>query len=73
MPVLLAQMMRYPQGTPVPQYYGGFGGRGMMGWAGTNPGLFWVYGILSFITWVLVIAALVAFIRWIWKKGDRSK
>lgn len=53
-------------------------GPGMMGW-GTGPtgwgvmgsGTFWIWSLLSWITWILIIVALVAFIRWMWKKGDK--
>lgn len=57
----------------------GMMGPGMMGWWGGPqmmggwPSGFWIWQILGWITWILVIAALVAFIRWMWKKGDREK
>lgn len=54
-------------------------GSGMMGWGGSPGwmmgqagGTFWIWIILSWITWILVIVALVAFIRWMWKKGDKK-
>lgn len=54
-------------------------GPGMMGWYGGNSagwgmmgqGGFWIWMILGWITWILIIVALVAFIRWMWKKGDK--
>ena len=30
-------------------------------------------GFLSLITWILVIAGLVAFVRWMWKMGDKIR
>ena len=30
-------------------------------------------GLLALVTWILVIAALVAFVRWIWKMGDKIR
>lgn len=35
---------------------------------GTN--IFSVWFLLCFLTWILVIAALIALIRWLWKKGN---
>lgn len=43
-------------------------GHPMMGFAGGNT--MWVFGIIWLITWLLVIAVLVALLRWLWKKGD---
>lgn len=68
-------MVRY--GTEAAQK-GDFDGRWgyhhpMMGWMGNNPGAFWFFGILWLATWILVIVALVALIRWLWKKGDKAK
>lgn len=31
------------------------------------------FGLLHFITWVLVIALLAGLVRWVWKKGDKVK
>ena len=45
----------------------------MMFWMGNNSGVFWFFGILWLVTWILVIITLVAFIRWLWKKGDKVK
>lgn len=57
----------------------GMMGPGMMGWwngsqmmGGWQSG-FWIWSILGWITWILVIVALIAFIRWMWKKGDKEK
>lgn len=35
-----------------------------------NSSSLWIHGILALITWILVIAVLVALLRWLWKKGD---
>lgn len=44
----------------------------MMWWAGgTNA--FWFFGLLWLITWILVMVALIAIIRWLWRKGDKVK
>ena len=32
---------------------------------------FWVWSILAWVTWLLIIVALIALIRWLWKKGDK--
>jgi len=42
----------------------------MMGFPGMGSGWLWLGGIFWLATWVLVIAALVALIRWLWKKGE---
>ncbi|MEK9146739.1 MAG: hypothetical protein AAB639_00910 [Patescibacteria group bacterium] len=44
----------------------------MMGWLGDGAG-FWIWGLLWLVTWVLVIAALAALVRWLWKKGDKVR
>lgn len=43
----------------------------MMGWGGTNG--IWIHSILALVTWVLIIAVLIALLRWLWKKGDKIK
>ncbi len=50
--------------------YGGFQGQGqyMM-----NQGYFGFFGFLWLITWILIVVALAAFVRWMWKKGDKIK
>lgn len=54
-----------------------FGGRMMGGeWGGGYDmmngfgGLHFLFGI---ITWILLIALLLALVRWVWKKGDKVK
>ena len=42
----------------------------MMWGVGPNSGVLWVFGFLWAVTWILLIIALVALIRWVWKKGD---
>lgn len=50
---------------------------GMMGWGsmmssvGAGDGFVWTAMILSWLTWILIIAVLVAAIRWLWKKGGK--
>ncbi len=46
-----------------------WGQGGMMSQAGGN---FWIWSILSWLTWILVVVALIAFIRWMWKEGDKK-
>lgn len=54
-------------------------GPGMMRWSDDSAGWmmggwsggFWVWSFFSWITWILVIVALIAFIRWMWKKGNK--
>lgn len=49
---------------------GMMGGSWMMG-AGASPVWGWTAGILWWLTWILVILALVALVRWLWKKGGK--
>ena len=72
---MFADMMRWGA-SPLPQGYDDrylWGHHPMMGWADNNAGVFWVFGLLCIITWILVIAVLIALIRWLWKKGDKVK
>lgn len=36
-------------------------------------GYFGFFGFLWLVTWILIIAGLAAFVRWMWKKGDNVK
>ena len=45
----------------------------MMWWGAQNTGLFWLFGILWLVTWILIIIALIVLIRWLWKKGDKGR
>lgn len=38
-----------------------------------NTGFLWLHMILAAITWMVVIALLIALARWLWYKGDREK
>jgi len=38
-----------------------------------DQGYLGVFGFMWLVTWVLVIAGLVAFVRWMWKQGDKVK
>lgn len=70
---MLAQMGRYGNG-PLDKDIndGGFWtNHPMMMGMGTNG--IWIYSILSLITWILLIAVLFALLRWLWKKGDKTK
>lgn len=66
---MIRMMRNYLKGGGFPMM--GYGGYGMTG--GANFGVYPVVSILWIITWVLVIVVLVAFIRWMWKKGDKVK
>lgn len=54
-------------------------GPGMMGFWGDSSMMggwqagFWLWSILAWVTWILIIVALIALIRWLWKKGDDRK
>ena len=45
----------------------------MMFFDGNSQGIFWIFGILWLISWILVIAVLIALVRWLWKKGDEVR
>ncbi|MBI4037073.1 hypothetical protein HY385_01475 [Candidatus Daviesbacteria bacterium] len=45
-----------------PNWYPMMGGFGVFGWVAA---IFWI------ITWALVLIAMVALIRWLWKKGGK--
>ncbi|OGD87678.1 hypothetical protein A2870_03130 [Candidatus Curtissbacteria bacterium RIFCSPHIGHO2_01_FULL_41_11] len=44
----------------------------MYGFAG-NDTFVWFHIVLGVVTWALVIAVLVALVRYLWKKGDHAK
>ena len=44
----------------------------MMEWMGDTTGI-WIYSLLCIVTWIIVIAVLIALLRWLWKKGDQIK
>lgn len=33
----------------------------------------YLHAVLGLITWILVIAVLIALLRWLWKKGDNGR
>jgi putative membrane protein len=65
MNAILSQGM---EGLPLAQWQGGYGGMGpgMMGW-GMGGG--WFGFIFMILFWVVILAAAVAFIRWLVKSG----
>lgn len=69
---MIAQLSRYGNG-PLDKDISGnlWANHPMMAVWGGNA--VWVYSLLSLVTWVLVIAVLVALLRWLWKKGDKTK
>ncbi len=56
-------MMPYRLGNPAVM-------RGWYGGAVGNSYVAAIYTALELITWMLVIAILVALLRWLWKKGN---
>lgn len=41
---------------------------------GTNSQAFWgIHAVLALITWIAILAVLIALARWLWKKGDSEK
>lgn len=67
-------MMRY--GTDAARFADGekvWSNHPMALWMNNNSGLFWVHGILALVTWLAVLAVLVALARWLWKKGNKEK
>lgn len=58
----LVNMMGKVSGGHFPMM-GGFSGMGM-GWM-------WLGGIFWIVTWGLVVAVLIALLRWLWKKGKK--
>ena len=67
-----------PQGyqqTPQ-QFYQGtnpWSSHPMMWFAGNNQGAAWLMGTLWFITWIMIVAVLVALFRWLWRKGEEAR
>lgn len=45
--------------------------REMMGPSGSGFWFWQLHWILELITWILIIAVLVALFRWLWKKGEK--
>lgn len=69
---MLAQLRRYPNGSLDKDINGGlWANHPMMMGMDTNG--IWIYSILSLVTWILVIAVLFALLRWLWKKGDKTR
>jgi len=58
------------------QFYQGAnpaGSQPMMWLSASNPNTAWLMGILWFVTWILIIAVLVALFRLLWRKGEEAK
>jgi len=71
---VFAGMMRWGASPPPQGFENGYwGNHPMMWWMDGNSGALWFFGILWLVTWILVIIALIALIRWLWKKGDKVK
>jgi len=64
-----AQGQGFCPGCPMMGYgmMGFWSGPQMMG--GWQTG-FWIWSILGWLTWILLIVALIALIRWLWRKGS---
>ena len=70
--MLVANMMRYGADNAL-----GKGAEGAQLWANhpmmwgySSGGAIWVWSIFCIVSWVAVIAVLIALARWLWKKGD---
>lgn len=62
--------------TPSAAWGNHLGGCGMAGQMQNMMGgwftqLGWLAVIFWWLTWILIIAALVALIRWLWKQGEK--
>lgn len=44
----------------------------MAGFTGMGGGWMWLGGIFWLVTWVLMVAVLVALLRWLWRKGNKK-
>lgn len=44
-------------------------GSGEMAWRN----YFQFHWVLGLITWILIIVLLISFIRWLWRKGDKTR
>lgn len=62
-----------PQASPQAYPNGGYYDHPMMGGFGESGYGLWFFDIMHLVTWLLVIAVLVALLRWLWKKGDKAK
>ena len=71
--MLVAQMMRYGTDATQKGYDGQYLWKGHPMMLGGSNAFFWIHAVLAFVTWVLVVAVLVALVRWLWKKGDKVK
>ncbi|MEK7580887.1 MAG: hypothetical protein AAB512_01265 [Patescibacteria group bacterium] len=74
--MLLAQMMRYGSDG----YFqnnatnsGNYWANHPMMWAWGNGFGFWLGSIFCLISWIVILAVLIALARWLWKKGDNEK
>lgn len=43
----------------------------MGGLSSLGGGWMWFGGVFWLVTWILVVAVLVALLRWLWKKGGK--
>ncbi len=69
---MLTQLSRYENGAHDKGFNGGlWATHPMMMGSGTNS--VWIFSTLTLVTWILVIAVLIALLRWLWKKGDNER
>lgn len=73
MMAILADVGNTAGGTSCPGQSGQWGMMGpwMMGGFQTGSGWFLLGGLLWLVSWALLIFVLVAFARWLWKKGNK--
>ena len=67
--MLALDMMRYGTDGAQKNLDGRWGNHMMWG----SNGALWIHGVLALVTWILVIAVLVALVRLLWAKGDKER
>ncbi len=72
--MLLAEMMRFGTDTAEKGLENEKLWRNYPMMWGNDSQAFWgIHVVLALITWVSVLAVLIALARWLWKKGDNEK
>ena len=68
----LADISRFGNGVGAQNFDERYFNHPMMLGAGSGTP-FWIFGFLWLFTWLLIIAVLLALLRWLWKKGDGER
>lgn len=72
--MLLANMMRYGADSAQKGFEDDrLWANHQMMWAGGNNSFVLVHLVLGLITWLALLALLIALARWLWFKGDKEK